>query len=105
MYRNFFRVEVNTYVPIFRGLDARGGRKLRTETETHPATHTPTHPPSHPATHPPHTHTHTHTQTHTGQLQKPSLRACAPRVNNCSVIPTCPFCEIALRPVPFRSVK
>ena len=27
-----FRVAVNTYVPIFRGLDARGGRKLRTET-------------------------------------------------------------------------
>ena len=23
-----FRVTVNTYVPIFRGLDARGGRKL-----------------------------------------------------------------------------
>ena len=27
-----FRVTVNTYVPIFRGLDARGGRKLRTDT-------------------------------------------------------------------------
>ena len=27
-----FRVAVNTYVPIFRGLDARGGRKLRTDT-------------------------------------------------------------------------
>ena len=28
----FFRVAVNTYVPIFRGLDARGGRNLRTHT-------------------------------------------------------------------------
>ena len=28
----FFRVAVNTYVPIFRGLDARGGRKLQTHT-------------------------------------------------------------------------
>ena len=26
---------VNTYLPIFRGLDARGGRKLRTDTHTH----------------------------------------------------------------------
>ena len=26
-----FRVVVNTYLPIFRGLDARGGRKLRTD--------------------------------------------------------------------------
>ena len=26
---------MNTYVPIFRGLDARGGRKLRTDTHTH----------------------------------------------------------------------
>ena len=25
---DFFRVAVNMYVPIFRGLDARGGRKL-----------------------------------------------------------------------------
>ena len=25
---------MNTYVPIFRGLDARGGRKLRTDTHT-----------------------------------------------------------------------
>ena len=24
--------DYNTYVPIFRGLDARGGRKLRTDT-------------------------------------------------------------------------
>ena len=30
-YKRFFRVTVNTYVPIFRGLDARGDRKLRTE--------------------------------------------------------------------------
>ena len=34
-YKSFFRVAVNTYVPIFRGLDARGGRKLRTDTHTH----------------------------------------------------------------------
>ena len=27
-YRRFFRVAVNTYVPIFWGLDVRGGRKL-----------------------------------------------------------------------------
>ena len=27
-----FCVAVNTYVPIFRGLDARGGRTLRTDT-------------------------------------------------------------------------
>ena len=33
-----FRVAVNTYVPIFRGLDACDGRKLRTDTHTH--THT-----------------------------------------------------------------
>ena len=45
----FFRVAVNTYVPIFRGLDARGGRKLRTDTRTHARTHARTH-----------THTHTH---------------------------------------------
>ena len=30
-----FRVAVNTYVPIFRGLVARDGRKLRTDTHTH----------------------------------------------------------------------
>ena len=30
---------MNTYVPIFRGLDARGGRKLRTDTHTHTQTH------------------------------------------------------------------
>ena len=30
-----FHVAVNTYVPIFQGLDARGGRKLRTDTHTH----------------------------------------------------------------------
>ena len=34
-YKSFFLVAVNTYVPIFRGLDARGGRKLRTDTHTH----------------------------------------------------------------------
>ena len=39
-YKSFFRVAVNTYVPIFRGLDARGGRKLRTDTHTHIHTHT-----------------------------------------------------------------
>ena len=27
-YKSFFRVAENTYVPIFRGLDACGGRKL-----------------------------------------------------------------------------
>ena len=27
-YKRIFRVAMNTYVPIFRGLDARGGRKL-----------------------------------------------------------------------------
>ena len=31
----FFRVAMNTYVPIFRGLDVHDGRKLRTETQTH----------------------------------------------------------------------
>ena len=30
-----FRVAVNTYVPIFLDIDARGGRKLRTDTHTH----------------------------------------------------------------------
>ena len=30
-----FRVAVNTYAPIFRGVDARGGRKLYTNTHTH----------------------------------------------------------------------
>ena len=29
---------MNTYVPIFRGLDARGGRKLRTDTHTRTTT-------------------------------------------------------------------
>ena len=28
VYKSFPRVAVNTYVPIFRGLDERGGRKL-----------------------------------------------------------------------------
>ena len=39
-YKSFFRVAVNTYVPIFRGLYARGRRKLRTDTNTHIHTHT-----------------------------------------------------------------
>ena len=33
-YKRFSRVAVNTYVPIFRGLDASDGRKLRTDTHT-----------------------------------------------------------------------
>ena len=37
-YKRFFCVTVNTYISIFRGLDARGGRKLRTDTHIH--THT-----------------------------------------------------------------
>ena len=36
-----FRVAVNTYAPIFRGVDARGGRKLYTNRHTHTHTHTP----------------------------------------------------------------
>ena len=39
-YKSFSRVAVNAYVPIFRSLDARGGRKLRTDTQTHTHTHT-----------------------------------------------------------------
>ena len=35
LYKRVFRVAVNTYVPIFQGLDARGGRKLRTDTHRH----------------------------------------------------------------------
>ena len=35
IYKRVFHVAVNTYVPIFRGLDARGFRKLRTDTHTH----------------------------------------------------------------------
>ena len=36
-YKRFFRVAVNMYVPIFQDLDARGGRKVRTDThiDTH----------------------------------------------------------------------
>ena len=30
-----FRVAVNTYAPIFRGVDARGGRKLYTNRHAH----------------------------------------------------------------------
>ena len=37
-YKSFYRVTVNTYLPIFRGLDVHGGRKIRTHTYTH--THT-----------------------------------------------------------------
>ena len=37
-----FRVAVNTYAPIFRGVDARGGRKLYTNRHTHTHTHTHT---------------------------------------------------------------
>ena len=33
-YISFSRIAVNTYIPIFRDLDARGGRKLRTQTHT-----------------------------------------------------------------------
>ena len=58
IYKRVFRVAVNTYVPIFRGLDARGGRKLRTDTHTRAHTHTHTH--THGTRHT-HTHTHTHT--------------------------------------------
>ena len=39
-YKSFSCVAVNAYVPIFRSLDARGGRKLRTDTQTHTHTHT-----------------------------------------------------------------
>ena len=31
-YKSVFLVAVNTYISIFRGLDACGGRKLRTDT-------------------------------------------------------------------------
>ena len=48
-YKSVFRVAVNMYVPIFRGLDARGGRKLRIDTHTHTHTHT-------------HTYIHKHTR-------------------------------------------
>ena len=39
-YRSFSRIAVNTYVPIFWGLDARGGRKLQTHTHAHGTTKT-----------------------------------------------------------------
>ena len=42
-YNSFSRVAVNTYVPIFRGLDVRGGRKLRTDIHTHTYIHKYTH--------------------------------------------------------------
>ena len=59
----FFRIVVNPYVPIFRGLDARGGRKLRTDRQTD--------------IHAPHTHTHTHTRDNYSN----ACCACTPRVN------------------------
>ena len=34
MYKIVFHVAVNTYVPIFRGLDAHGSRKLRRDSHT-----------------------------------------------------------------------
>ena len=34
-YKSVFRVALNTYVPIFRGIDVRGGRKLQTDRQTH----------------------------------------------------------------------
>ena len=34
IYKRVFCVTMNTYVPIFRGLDAHGGRKLRTDPHT-----------------------------------------------------------------------
>ena len=36
-YKSLFHVAVNTYIPIFRGLDARGGRNLL-NTHTHGTT-------------------------------------------------------------------
>ena len=40
-YKSYFGVTVNTYVPIFRGLDARGGRKLLcTRTSRSSSSHT-----------------------------------------------------------------
>ena len=50
-YKRFFRVAVTTYIPIFRGLDARGGR-LRTDTDTYTHKHR-------------RTRTHMHTRTRT----------------------------------------
>ena len=35
IYIKVFCVAVNTYIPIFLSLHARGGRKLRTDTHTH----------------------------------------------------------------------
>ena len=34
-YNRVFRGAVNTYAPIFRGVDAHGGRKLYTNRHTH----------------------------------------------------------------------
>ena len=38
-YKSFSVSRSTCYVPIFRGLDARGGRKLRTDTHTYTHTH------------------------------------------------------------------
>ena len=38
MAKVFLRVAVNPYIPIFRDLDARGGRKLQTDRHTHGTT-------------------------------------------------------------------
>ena len=72
-YKSLF--SVNTYIlPIFQGLDARGGRKLRTDTDTYTHRHTHRHTDTDTHTHTDtdththtdrHTHTHRHTQTHT----------------------------------------
>ena len=39
-YKSFSRIAVNTFVAIFQGLNARGSRKLRTDTHTYTHTHT-----------------------------------------------------------------
>ena len=62
---------MNTYVPIFRGLDASGGRILRTHTHTERHTHTHTQRHTHT-----HTHTHIYTHTHTQKAQKSKVFHC-----------------------------
>ena len=42
-YKKKICLVVNKYVPIFRGLDAHGGSKLRTDTHNHTHIHTHTH--------------------------------------------------------------
>ena len=37
-YKRFSRVSVNSYVPIFRGLDACGRKKIQTDRHTHGTT-------------------------------------------------------------------